>query len=151
MSQISDIYNYLTNFVGTNLPSYVELPDRIDPEVNPSVMLDKGFAVVFGEEANLNKQLCPFLTLERSFTFILSNEITTTIHDTEGRKTLEKNIVEDAYTLINALGNDVELGGNAVDASYISQTAVEYLVDQEGTDRYLVVSIEIAVEYHQEI
>jgi len=150
MSIAATIFDSLITLASGSLTGYTELPDRITTEANSELMLVKGFAVVYGDEINENRILCNILTLERSFSLILSNAMTTTEHNTEARKTLEKNIIEDAYTFIKALMNDNTLGGVAVDASYESQSAIEYLVDQDDNESFLVLSLDITVKYQEQ-
>lgn len=150
MSVATTIFDNLIALVDSSLSGYTELPDRITTEANPDRMLTKGFAVAYGGEDNEKRILCNIATLERSFSVILSNAIISTEHDTDRRKTLEKNIIEDAYTFIKALMNDITLGGVAIDASYESQSAIEYLVDKDDNDNFLVLSLEIAVKYQEQ-
>ena len=149
MSKITDIYDNLRTLTATALTGYIELPEVYSLGANPSVLLNKAYAIGYGSETNDQRYICNILTLSRSFQILLVNKLTTTINNTDQRRALEKAVIDDGYTLIKALMNDITLSEVAVDARYQGQSGIEYLTDDNGTEQFLTINLDVSIAYQE--
>jgi hypothetical protein len=150
MSKISTIHDYLVTLVSTQLPSYTELPNPYIPEENNELYLSKGFGVAVGAGQDRNRVVSCKLTWQRDFQVVLTNQITATDHDITQRQTVTKAILEDHYTLIDAIYKDTGLGGNAAKAEVFADSGLQFLTVGE-TDRYFVIILDVLVEYFEDL
>jgi len=146
-TKATQIYDQLVAKVHATLTTYTELPESYAIEENPSYLMAKSFAVGFGSETNEELHACALLNFERSFSVILVNKIAATINNRTDRATCEKALIEDGMTLIKALHNDLTLGGYATVNRYIESSGIEYVVTNEGTEKFISINLTIAVKY----
>jgi hypothetical protein len=147
LSKATSIYDNLVAKIAATLTAYIDLPEAYDIEENPSFLLEKGFGVGFLSEVNEKLQNCNILNFEREFSIILVNRLTATINDRTQRAAAEKALIEDGYTLIKALMNDLTLSGVATDTSYEGQSGIEYVIDKDGTERFISIALSVLIKY----
>jgi hypothetical protein len=147
MSKATSIYDALVAKVIATLPTYIELPESYSVEENPTYLMTKAFAVGFLSETNNEYHATNLLNFEREFSVVLVNKIAATINSRSERAAIEKALIEDAYTLIKALCNDLTLGQVASLTSYQGQTGIEYITSANGTERFISVVLTIAIKY----
>jgi len=125
---ITDIVDNLYALIGTSLSSYTELPDPYTIENNTELFLKKGYAVGIGGASNEQErgESCS-RWIRRSFSFTLTNKVTTTRENTTAIKTIQKSIMEDQETVLQAIYDDSTLSGKAIDITYTDDTGIQYL------------------------
>ena len=128
MSKVSDVTDALYSLVGTALSTYNELSDPYELENNTELFLRKGYGIAINDGMNNLEQStsCHRWTV-RTYTFSLVNKITTTRENKTSMKTLQKSIMEDQETVLQAIYDDSTLGGDAVHIEYQSDTGIQYL------------------------
>ena len=128
MSKVSDIYTNLCTLVESTLSTYTKIPNPYDPEINASLLLAKGYGCAFGPASNTERFASCKLSVQRSFSIILINQVTTTDHNTTARNVIEKSIMEDLFSLINAVETDTDLNSQTVKAIWTDDSGIEYLL-----------------------
>lgn len=143
---ITDIITNLYTLVINNLSTYTELRDPYEIENNTELFLKAGFAIAVGEASNEESQStsCHRWT-RRNFTITLTNKITTTRENKAAIKTLQKNLMEDQETILQAIYDDSTLSSKVVDCKYVSDSGIQYL-DVE-TIKYFQIDTTIEVLY----
>jgi len=150
MSKISDVITALYSLITTNLSDYNELPDPYDIEGNTELFLKKGFAISVNAGTNdQDRSVSCHRWTTRTFTFTLTNKITTTRENKDSMKTLQKSIMEDQETINQALYDDRTIGDVAQDAIYISDNGIEYLTIDEV--KYFRLDTTIEVTYIKQV
>jgi hypothetical protein len=147
---ITDIITNLYALVSGSLTTYNELRDPYDIENNTELFLKNGFAIAVGDGTNEEAQStsCHRWT-RRNFTITLTNKITTTRENKAAIKTLQKDLMEDQETIIQAIYDDSTLSGKVVDCKYVSDTGIQYL-DVEQI-KYFRIDITIEVLYIKQV
>lgn len=147
MTVATGIYTALVAKVLATLTTYVELPDSYEVAANPTYLMTKSFAVSFGDEQNNEYHATNLLNFERSFSVMLVNKIVSTVNSRAERAIVEKALIEDGYTLIKALYNDLTLGQVAMLVSYKGQSAMEYLTSENATEKFITTTLSISIKY----
>ena len=150
MSKISDVITAIYSLLSSNLTAYNELPDAYDLEGNTELFLRKGYAVQVGSGNNeVERSVSCHRWTTRTFTFILTNKVTTTRENKDSMKALQKAILEDQETILQALYYDRTLGELAQDAIFISDAGIEYLTIDEV--KYFRIDTTIEVTYIKQV
>jgi hypothetical protein len=125
---ITDIVNNLYTLIGDTLTAYTELPDPYAIENNTELFLKKGFAVGIAGASNEQErsETCS-RWIRRTFSFTLTNKITTTRENNTAIKTIQKSIMEDQELVLQAIYDDSTLSGKAIDITYTDDTGIQYL------------------------
>lgn len=147
MTVATGIYTALVAKIAATLTTYIDLPDSYEIEMNPTYLMTKSFAVSFGDERNDNYHATNLLNHERSFTITLINKLVATVNSRPERVIVEKALIEDGYTLIKALYNDLTLGQVATLVSYNGQSALEYLTAVNSTEKFISIKINVDIKY----
>lgn len=103
MTQISDIHAALVSVITAELPSYFGIPNPYDVESNANLFLQKGYGIGFGPAVNTNRKICGKVSIERSFSIVLTNQLTASITDFSGVSDVSKQLFEDQFKLIKAI------------------------------------------------
>lgn len=149
MSQISSIYDAWETVIEANLTAYTKIRDPYEPDANPEVLLRKGYGIAIGDGLNSERLLSCKLSVERTFNIILVNTITATPNNKAAMATLEKNLMEDQFTLINAVEKDAGLNGTVRNVAYQADSGIDFL--EGDSSRHLLLETQFVVEYFEDL
>lgn len=150
MSKISTIHDNLLALISTNLGSeYKKLPNPYIIDDNNELYLTKGYGLAIGPGARTDRLVSCRQSWQRDFTLYLTQQITTTDHNTDDRETIIKAMLEDHFTLFDALESDSTLSGSAIRAQMESDSGITIL-DLESA-RYLLLEIDVIAEYLENV
>lgn len=147
MSTSTEVQTELNSLIESTLPTYDKLVDRNDPEDNPTILLDKGYATSFGPAVNNSDIICKGNTrIERSYSIILTNAYTPGV-DPNYRENLERALVDDVDILIDAIECNPQLNGKSVNSTYSDDGGIEYLtIDGK---QFILIILTVTVDYFQ--
>ena len=145
MSKVTTVYNALQALIEANLTSYSKIPNPYVVDDNVALLLTKGYGIGYGAGENTERQVGCFLSINRLFTVVLVNQVTVTENNLTGISSLEKALMEDAVTLLDALEQDADLQGNSIKAVYRSDSGIGFIDSELG--KYLLLEIEVGIEY----
>lgn len=148
-TKITTIYDNLVLRVQATLPSYFRIPNPYAPDENPELFLRKGFGVGIGPGENTRRLVCGFFSITRTFTIILINQVLTTDSNSTDRGNFERDLMEDHYSLLNALEVDNNLGGAAVRLNFTNDSGIQFVEGDYG--KYTLCEISFDVEYLEPI
>ena len=148
-TKITSIYNNLITLVESTLASYTRIPNPYAPDENPELFLRKGYGVGVGPAENTRRVICGFLSVNRSFSILLINQILTTDTNSASRGDFERLLLEDQYSLINALEVDNNLSGNAVKVMFANDSGIQFISGEKG--KYILLEIQFDIEYLEQI
>jgi hypothetical protein len=149
LTQISDIQDAIVALIAAELPSYFGIPNPYEVDANANLFLQKGYGVGFGPAVNSNRKICGKVSIERSFTIILTNQLTAAITDFAGVSAVSKQLFEDQFKLIKAIENDVNLSGAAAKALYTGDGGLEFVI--AGEAKYFLIESQWDVEYFESL
>lgn len=149
MSRISDIHDQMISTIESTLTGYMRLPNPYEPSENTSLYLRRGFAVGFGSATNTERMICEKVTIGRTMTVVLINEILTTETNSASRGSFEKLLMEDVFTLIKTFENDVDLSGTTTRIKYSNDSGIQYV--ESESERYILVEINFSLEYFENL
>ena len=147
MSSISTIYDTLRSTLATTLPNHTELNNPYVLEDEADIMFDAGYTIGLFEGENTNRNLCPKLSVSRTFTITLSRRTFSPDRDITERVAAEKNLFEDHLLVVKAL-QCIE-DDNISKIEYISDNGLEFLLG----DRFNILLIQstFTVEYFENL
>ena len=145
MSEISTIYDAFVVVIEAALPAYQQHADAIDPSSNNSFSLEKGFSVGFGPASNTNK-IINKKTVDQVFGVTLTNFYNANENDPDGRRTIEKDFIEDLHLLINAVENNTELGG-CHKVVWLDYTNIDYF--EIEAKKFMFITLAVSAEYFE--
>lgn len=148
-TKITAIYDRLITDIEATLTTYTRIPNPYAADQNPELFLRKGYGLGIGPAENTRRLICGFFSINRIFTIILVNQILTTDTNSSSRGTFERDMMEDHYSLINALEVDNNLGGNAVKTMFTSDSGIQFVEGDMG--KYVMCEITLEVEYLEPI
>lgn len=150
MSKISTIHDALVTAVSGVLTSRIQLPNPYIPEANNELFLSNGFGVAVGPGARTDRQISCQMSWQRDFTIILTNQMTTTDHNTDEREDITKSLLEDHFTLFDLLEKTTVSG--TIKTEIFSDSGITFLEPEgEGLRRYLLMEIDVAAEYLEDL
>lgn len=149
MTKISSIIDELGTFVGGLLPSKTRLPNPYDILENPEILLRNGYGIALADGANSNRLVSCKLSVQRTFTIILTKQITTTENNVTQLLDIEKSLYEEHYTLIKAVEEPITLGGNAAQVRFTDDPGTAFVSAERG--KYYILSPNVLVEYLEDI
>lgn len=148
-TKITTIYDNLVTKLSTVLPAYVRIPNPYSPEENPELFLRKGYGIGIGTGENTRRLICGFFSINRTFNIILINQILTTDTNSNVRGSFERDLMEDHYTIVNALEVDNNLSGAAVKTIFSADSGIQFVEGEMG--KYVMCEITFEVEYLEPI
>lgn len=148
-TKITSVYNRIITDVEAALTSYTRIPNPYAPEENPELFLRKGYGVGVGPAENTRRLICGYFSVKRNFSVLLINQILTTDTNSSSRGDFERLLLEDQYTLINALENDNNLGGDAIKTFFINDSGIQFVSGEMG--KYILCETVFEVEYLEPI
>lgn len=149
MTKISAIYDAFVTIMGTVLPSYAQIPNAYEIGDNANLFLQKGFAVAVGPAVNTNRLVGCKMSVQRTVSVLITNQLTASITDSNGIGSVVKSLLEDHYSLIREVEKDPTLLGSASAALYSSDGGIEYLT--AGQAKYLLCELAFDVEYFENL
>jgi hypothetical protein len=156
MTKVSTVHDALESIITTSLSTYSGA--KLNPhslELNPEVMLQKGYGIVYGPGSNTNRQVGCHLSVSRQFIVLLTNLVSSQKGDEDGREALEKALLEDCVTLIKAIEDNPSLsttagvGGPALSAQWVSDDGVEYLNNKNSS--FMFCQLVFDIEYMESL
>lgn len=120
---------------------YVAIPEAIDLEEGGELFLRKGYAIDIGG-ANRRAQSVKQLALEdRTYLITLTREVNRTATNTDSRKSLKEEMLEDAESLRVAFDADHILGGCVIDTNWQSDSGITEFLEGDR-DKYYIMGIQ---------
>lgn len=147
MSKISNIYDRIETIVEATLTDYRKIPNPYVAEENSETLLTKGYGISIGEGINTNRQICGKKSYSRSFVIPLINLVASTDHDVDRHAAIEKQVMEDHFSLWGAFELDSDLDGHAAKAITVSDGGLLFLEGERL--KYLLMELIIGVEYFE--
>ena len=147
-TKIEDIYDALITNVSGALPDYVRLPNPYDITTSNFLSRTKGYAIEVGPAVRTDTQINCSVSWERVFIVTIANKITTTENNTTLRAGVDKALMADHRSLLEAFYNDLQLSGLAVDADISDDSGIEIVGEEQ---KFLGMSISILVKYEEDL
>jgi hypothetical protein len=148
MSGITTVYNALVTRIETVLDvsnnDYYRISNPYVVEDNPETKLRKGYGVALLAAENANLEFCK-LTQIRTFEIVLTRLYTGYDDNAVDRATVELEILEDEFLLLNNLEQDASLNNQTIAASYVSDSGIEFVAGETG--RFFSLRIQLSVRY----
>ena len=149
MSKISLIYDALVARCDSVLTDYSQLPNPYDIEANNELFLSKGFGVAVGAGLRTDRLISCQKSWERTFSVILTNQITTTEHNIDANETIQKSILEDHFALFSDLEKETTLSQITIRSQVEADDGLEF-VDLDDA-RYYAMQITVLTEYLEDL
>lgn len=146
-SKLTPIYADLIAKIESILPAYYRIPNPYSAETNSFQLMKKGYGLAIGPGDNTERNLGCKLSIRRTFTLILVNQVTTTDNHASVRGGLEVSLMEDLYLIIAALETDPDLSQNVIAYKYIADTGIELLQAENQKARFYGVEATLECEY----
>lgn len=149
MSRVSDLYEKMITKIEATLTSYTRMPNPYEPSENPSLFMRQGFAVGFGPALNTERMVCDKVTIQRTMNVLLVIQVLSTEMNSSGRAAFEKTIMDDAFSLIKAFENDVDLTGSTTTIKFEGDSGIQYV--EGDSEKYLFLETNFNVEYFENL
>jgi hypothetical protein len=149
MTQISNIIDRFSTLIEGQVSGVTQIPNPYEPEGNSDLWLNNGYGVGYGSADVDRREVGCKIYLRREIIVMLLRRVEANENDASGVEAIAKNVMEDELKIIKAVENDNTLNGNAIDASYIDTTPLEYLVGDRG--RYFILNIGFSVLYAEDL
>lgn len=153
MSKISLVYDAWITLVQTALPDYYRITNSLDISENPSLLMQKGWALLPSVGENTERVICGNKSYKRSFEIILVNQVTITENNHEFWDILTKEIHEDVATLFSAVENSSVLNDmtNGLGVSKMLSDAGLEFVGEGDKSKFFQVALQVETEYFEPI
>lgn len=146
MSKLAGIKSFLNDLCQANLTDFFKLPDTLVMEDNTNVMLEKGYAVNYGQSENDNANACHGeLIINRQYTIRLTNDYVPNM-DADYRENIETTLMESIFTMTKAVLADKSMGGLSFDVIANGDTGIEYLLSENGKQE-ITAALNVTVRY----
>lgn len=148
MSSLSTIYDSFQSLIETELPAYKKIPNPYFPDTTGNLLSIKSYGIVLGAGFNTERYVGCKITIQRTFQIILLQQITTTDHNLVAKATIEKQMFEDQWILINALEKDTTLAQSSIKTKYTTDSGLQFL-DGDRNKYFLLIS-DFESEYQED-
>jgi hypothetical protein len=145
MSKISTIADNIRTRVTTILPTHKILPNNRIIEENDTLYLSKGQAVSLGPGLNTNRLTGCKLSIQRTATVTITRAHFGVDRDTAVRNTLEKDLLEDQFLIIQDLEKDPDLDGTTARMVFLADNGIEEIFVEQG--HFLMIQTTFEFEY----
>jgi hypothetical protein len=145
---IENIISALNTEIASQLSGYARIPNPYFLEANNQLFLNKGYGIVVGPGRDTERYVSCLVTWERSFTIIISNQITTTENNIDAREALEKAILVDHDKLIRAFYANTSFSGQSMKCQVSDDGGIEPFVTADNA-KYFVMNLSLLVEYQE--
>ena len=106
----------------------------------------RGYGIGIGAGSRDDLEVCK-QAWNRVFTIVLVQQVTATDHNTDARVVIEKDIVEDHFSIINAIESDTNFGGYTTKVDVLGDSGLQFLTNDRF--KYLSISIDVNVLYQE--
>ena len=148
MSKVSDVYDRILLLLETELPSYAQIPNAYDLGANANLFVQKGYAIGFGPAINTEKFTDCNLSVNRTFSIVLTQQVTANITDFDGVNAVAKQLFEDQYKIIKAIEKDPQLMDTSV-TKFTGDGGLEFLT--AGQAKYFLIEMQFDSEYFENL
>lgn len=131
MSKISTAYDAIVTQIGTTLSTHKRLSNPYSVERNPEPILSKGYGVRIGSGSN-PKLIMNKISITRDFTVVLTRQFYATQNDAASKAEVEKDLMEDQVSLIQAFRADTTLSGVVADIEYVGDAGIGSVFPEKG-------------------
>lgn len=149
MTQISTIVDAFYTKVADLLPNHKELRNTKRLDQNDTLYLSKGFAISFGPMENSKRYISCKISLKREVTITNTMQVFATDRDVTSRKTVEKSLLEDAYTLIHWVEDDPTINDTLTQCQFVSDNGIEEVFNEQGS--FLMIQSLFTFEYFEAV
>ena len=150
LSKISTIYDNLQTLVGAALSTWKRLPNPYVADQNAELLLTKGYGIAIGPGRNRpDIEVGCRAYYERIFNVVLTQQITTTDHDSTARAAIEKALVEAFYAVRRAIDGDNTLSAQAVSVDYQDDSGIELLLGARA--KCMSINVNFLVLYQESL
>jgi hypothetical protein len=149
MSKLTDAYDALRAFVPTVLTDRTELPNPYIIENNASSFLKSGYGVSYGVGDSTNRRANGGYTGAHTFTVTLTAQVTSTENRTDAFVAVKNALYEAAHVLVEAVETNPTLTDAVTNIDWLSFDQIDYLIDENGTDKFIVLPVNFRAIYFQ--
>lgn len=155
-TRISKIYDFYMSELDAALPEHEELFDIDNLDENPAEVLARGYGMGIGDGENTDRCMEDgAYYYRRSFTIILTRDVTSLYADTATRKDIWKGILEDLHLVLKRLTGSHEIVENVSGRTSVISFKTEYADDSgprstviEGQN-YVFIELTVSAEYRE--
>jgi hypothetical protein len=147
MTKIATIYDAIVTKIAGQLTTFTRVPNPYALDENAAILLCNAYGLAIGPGTNTERYVGCISSWERSFTIGLITQVVTTENDTEGRATIEKNIIDAHRLLLLAFESDPSLAGNCIKAVITDDSGIDYIDGVQS--KYLAIELTLRVEYQE--
>lgn len=148
-SPISEIYDAIIGKLETVLPAFKRVPNPYSLDENTAILLRKAFGLAIGAGTNTERYVGCIATWQRDYTIGLVTQVVNTENDTQGRASVEKDIIDAQRDILLAFESDSSLSGKCIKAVITDDSGINYI--QGAESKYLALEITLQVEYQEPV
>lgn len=149
MSQISTIFDAINTFIGTYFPNHKVLVNPYDLQKNDKLILNKAIGFYLGPAVNTNRQISCYHSVRRDLVFNLTRVNRGTDRDDDIRQTVEKELLEDHFTLVKEFEKDPTMQSLCSNTLWTSDNGIEFVYDDKIS--YLKIETRFSIEYLEQL
>lgn len=149
MSQISTIFDSVNTFIGTHFATHKIYVNPYDLALNDEFILNKGIGFYIGPGSNSNRQISCYASVSRELIFNLSRVNRGTERDRTIRQTVEKELLEDHFTLIKEFEKDPTIQSLCSNTLWTSDGGIEFVYGDRIS--YLKIETRFNIEYLEQL
>lgn len=149
MSQASLIYDEITSLMAALFPTHTQLTDGFIIENNAELDLDLSYGIYFGPALNTNRLIGCQFSAQRQVSLTLTRVVRAGMRSLGKIQDVEKQLLEDHYTLIKNFAKNENLDTLAVKRSYISDNGIERIFGEQKN--FLMIQSIFEVEYFEDL
>lgn len=151
-TKISQIFDALKTLVTAAIATdYRQIPNPYIPDQNSQLLLAKGFGIGIGPGERKVVELCPKYGVDRIFSVILVNLVTSQMNDGAGFETLQKAMLEDWHLILKKLEREPNLGNPpiSITCDFVSDSGIIALSSSQG--KFISISGDWSVIYRENL
>lgn len=149
MSKISSIHDAIVAAVTSVLPTHHQLTNPYDPSDNNELYLTRGFGVGVGPGLRTDRNLSCQASWERSFSVLLTRQVTATDHNTTAQETIVKDLLEDHFLIFEELEKETTLSQLCIKSQVEADTGIEFV--ETDRSRYYLMQLDLITEYTEDL
>lgn len=146
---VADIYEAIIDKLELVLPAFKRVPNPYSLDENTAILLRKAFGLAIGAGTNTERYVGCIATWERDYTIGLVTQVVNTENDTEGRASVEKDIIDAQRAILLAFETDSTLSTKCIKAVITDDSGINYI--QGAESKYLALEITLRVEYQEPV
>lgn len=148
MSTISTAYDNLVTLVQATLTNHVRMANPIKPEENDERVLALGWGIAVLPAQFPSLVSCQWEN-DRQIQIIISRKIEAREDDAINRADPQKDLLEDQFSLISVIENDVSLSGVATGITPTGDNGIEYAFLEK--DNFVMLRTTFALKYFENL